>query len=101
MKIKTGDTVKVTTGKDRGKTGKVIQIFPKDFRIIVEGVRIVKRHIKSRKQGEKGQTLTLPGALHASVVMLVCPKCGKATRVGFATEGKTKVRICRKCKQTI
>lgn len=100
MKIKTGDMVKVITGKYRGKTGKVVQVFPGEGRVIVEGVNLIKKHIKSRKRGEKGQVLTLPGTVHASNTMVLCPKCGKTTRVAVRIAGDTKVRFCRKCKES-
>lgn len=68
MKIKTGEMVRVLAGKDKGKTGKILQVFPRDNRVVVEGVNIVKKHLRSRKQGEPGQRIELPGLIHASNV---------------------------------
>ena len=101
MKIKTNDNVKVMSGKDAGKTGKVIQVFPKEEKIVVEGVRIMKKTMKANKKGEKGQVIELDGPIHISTVALVCPKCNQVTRVGYTTEATDKKRICRKCKQLI
>jgi large subunit ribosomal protein L24 len=102
MKIKTNDKVKVMSGKDAGKTGKVIQVFPKEEKVVVEGVNIMKKSLKSNKKGEKGQKIELAGPLHASKVALICTKCGLETRVGYKkTEAKDKKRVCRKCKELI
>jgi large subunit ribosomal protein L24 len=101
MKIKINDKVKVMSGKDSGKTGKVIQAFPKEEKIVVEGVNIMKKSLKSRKQSEKGQVIELAGPLHVSKVALICPKCSLETRVGYKIEGKDKKRVCRKCKEVI
>jgi len=106
MNIKKGDNVKVMTGKDKGKSGKVIQVFPKLGRLVVEGVNIAHKHVRTRRQGEKGQRLEFSAPLSAANVMLVCPKCAKATRIGAKLlsqpDGKSrKVRICRKCKEAI
>ena len=102
MKFKKGDNVKVLAGKDRGKTGKITQAFPDLGRVVVEGVNKTVRHLKTRKQGEKGQKIDFFGPINASNVELVCPKCGKPTRVGRKVlEDGTKVRMCKKCKATI
>ncbi len=101
MKIKTNDTVKVLSGKDAGKTGKVIQVFPREEKLVVEGVHIMKKNMKANKKGEKGQKIELAGPLHMSKVALVCPKCNTTTRVGFKMEGTDKKRVCRKCKELI
>lgn len=105
MRIRKGDNVKVTKGKDRGKTGKVIQAFPDGKKIVVEGVNTMAKHMKVRKQGEKGQKLEFNGPINAANVLLICPKCAKPTRVGakvLADGGKTrKVRACKKCKEVI
>ena len=101
MKIKINDKVKISSGKDAGKTGKVIQAFPKDEKVVVEGVNIMKKNLKSKKQGEKGQVIELAGPLHVSKVALICPKCSLETRVGYKIEGKDKKRVCRKCKEVI
>jgi len=104
MRIKKGDNVKVIAGKDRGKTGKVIQAFPERDRVVVEGVNAMAKHMRTRKQGAKGQKIEFSGPIRASNVLLICPKCAKPTRIGMKTlEGKDgkKVRTCRKCKETI
>lgn len=101
MKIKTNDNVRVITGKDRNKSGKVIQIFQEEGKVVVEGLNIIKKHVKTKKQGEKGQRIELSGPIDASNVMLICPKCSKAARVGYKIDAKNKKRICRKCKETI
>lgn len=102
MNIKKGDNVKVLSGKDRAKTGKVMQAFPAMGKVVVEGVNKVIKHVKTRKRGDKGQKIEYFGPINASAVSLVCPKCLKATRVGHQvlTDGK-KVRTCKKCKATI
>ena len=95
--VKTGDTVKVISGKDRGETGKVLAVSPKEGKVIVEGLNMVKKHVKPRRQGETGGIVDAESAIYASKVMPVCPKCGKATRVGHKIEGDKKVRICKHC----
>lgn len=105
MRIKKDDNVKVMAGKDRGKTGKVVQAFPQSGKVVVEGVNLTTRHLKVQQQGGQGQKIQFPGPLSASNVMLVCPKCAKPTRVGgkLLVEGgkKRKARICKKCKEVI
>lgn len=100
MKIKKGDTVKMLSGKDRGKTGKVLHVLPKEGKVSVEGLNIRVKHVRPRRQGEKGQRIQFPGMVASSKVMLVCPSCGKPTRVGGWKEGEKKMRQCRKCKAT-
>ena len=97
MKIKKGDNVKILSGKDRGKTGKVSRVLPDAGKALVEGLNLVKKHIRPRKQGEKGQRVSVPAAIDTSSLMLVCPKCSKATRVGFKVSEKDKFRVCKKC----
>lgn len=108
MKIKTGDKVKILAGKDQGKTGKVLQVLPTLDKVSVEGVNILFKHMRPRKQGEKGQKIQFPSPVDISNVKLVCPKCSKDTRVGYtylkASDSKMKkkkVRICKKCKEVI
>ena len=101
MKIKTNDKVKILSGKDKGKTGKVIQVFPTEEKIVVEGMNIIKKHLRPRQKSEKGQVLELSAPFSASKALLVCPKCEKAVRVGYKTEGGKKFRYCRKCSQPI
>ena len=96
--VKTGDTVVVINGKNRGKQGKVMQVSPKEGKVIVEGVNMVTKHVKPRQMGEPGGLIKAESALYADKVQLICPKCGKPTRVGHALDknGK-KVRVCKKC----
>ncbi|PIR97137.1 MAG: 50S ribosomal protein L24 [Candidatus Doudnabacteria bacterium CG10_big_fil_rev_8_21_14_0_10_41_10] len=100
--LKKGDNVKVMTGKDRGKTGKIIFVDRQAEKIIVEGINMLTRHQRAKKAGQKGQKVRLPVAMHASKVMLVCPHTGKPTRVGFMTNEKgIKVRISKKSNKPI
>ncbi len=100
MKIKKGDTVVVTAGKDRGKSGAVVRAFPKKSAVLVEGVNIVSRHQKSRRRGQQGQIITKPMPVPVSNVAIKDAKTGKPVRVGYITEGEgdkaKKVRIARK-----
>ena len=97
MKIKKDDKVIVLSGKDKGKQGKVLVADPKAGKVIVEGVNTASKHQKPRKQGEEGGIIKVETPIYASKVQLVCPKCGKATRVAHKiTDGK-KVRVCKKC----
>ena len=97
MRIKKGDNVSVLSGNDKGKTGEVLEIHPKANKLIVKGVNIRKKHVKPRKAGEEGQTIPVECAIPASKVNVVCPKCGKATKVGYTMENDKKVRVCKKC----
>lgn len=97
MKIKTGDKVVVLSGKNRGKTGKVTHTFPKENRIIVDGVNIQKKHVRAKRQGEKGQIVEMSAPINTSNVKLICSKCNKPARVGYKVEGKEKYRVCKKC----
>lgn len=101
MKIKKGDLVLVTKGKWRGKVGKVLRTFPREFKILVEGVNLVKKHQRPRRVEEKGQIIEIPKPLPISKVKLICPHCKKPTRVGFQVENEEKYRICKKCHQKI
>ena len=95
--VKTGDEVVVINGKYRGKRGKVMQVSPSEGKVIVEGVNIVKKHVKPRKMGEPGGIIEAESALYADKVQLVCPKCGQPTRVGKKIEDGKKTRVCKKC----
>ena len=97
MKVKKNDTVLVITGKDAGKTAKVLTALPKENRVIVDGVSIQKKHKKARSAQDVSSIQNQPGAIDASNVMVVCPTCGKATRVAYTVEGDKKARICKKC----
>ena len=98
--VKTGDTVMVMSGEDKGKTGKVQKAYPSKGKIVVEGVAMVKKHQKPRGQGMQGGIIEQEAAIAACKVMLVCPKCKKPTRVGHTMttgEKARKVRTCKKC----
>ena len=97
MKIKTGDKVIVLSGKDKGKTGKVISADPKNGKVIVEGVSVATKHQKPKKKGQDGGIMKVETPVYVSKVQLVCPKCDKGVRVGYKVEGDKKTRICRKC----
>lgn len=101
MKIRKGDTVLIISGKDRGKNGKVLSVFPKEKKLLVEGVNLRKKHAKPKKQGEKGQVVEIFSPIAVSSAALVCSKCGKQTRVGYKIMENKKYRICKKCKQEI
>jgi large subunit ribosomal protein L24 len=101
QKIKKGDTVLVVKGKDKGKKGKVIKVIPKEARIIVEGVNLVKKHLKPKRVGEKGKIVEIPAPLSWANVRLICPSCSKPTKVGFRFEGEKKVRYCKKCNKSL
>lgn len=97
MKVKKNDTVLVITGKDAGKTAKVLVALPKDNKIVVDGVNVQKKHKKARSAQEVSSIVNQSGAIDASNVLVVCPACGKATRVAYKIEGDKKIRICKKC----
>jgi large subunit ribosomal protein L24 len=101
MKIKKNDLVKMLSGKDRGKTGKILKVFPDGVKVVVEGLNLVKKHTRPRREGEKGQRVEIPRAIDSSKVMLVCPKCGKAARIGYKKTDQEKFRICKKCNSEI
>ena len=101
MKVKKGDNVLIIAGKDKGRTAKIIKSIPKELKVLVEGINLKKKHVRPKREGEKGQVVDIPAALDVSNIKIICPKCGKATRVGYKTEGETKNRICKKCKQAI
>lgn len=97
MKIKTGDRVMVIAGKDKGKTGKVLQTFPKLGKVVVEGANVSTKYLRARGQGQKGQKIEFPGPLHVSNVMLIDPKTQKPTRVKYAVaDGGKKHRVAVK-----
>ena len=101
LKVKKGDTVQVLSGNDKAKTGEVLEVLPKAEKIIVKGVNVRKKHVKPRKQGEESGIIPVECPIHMSKVNVVCPKCGKATRIGFKVEKDQKVRVCKKCGQII
>ena len=97
MFVRRDDKVVVLSGKDKGKQGKVLTADPKGGKVIVEGVNVASKHLKPRKQGDQGGIVKMETPIYASKVMVVCPKCGKPTRVAHKiTDGK-KERVCKKC----
>jgi large subunit ribosomal protein L24 len=99
MKIKKNDQVLIIAGKDKGKKGKVLEVFPVPEKITVENINLVKKHRRPRRQGEKGQVIEIPKPLHISNVKLICSKCGTPARVGYKLTDAGKFRICKKCGQ--
>lgn len=101
-RIKKNDTVYVTAGKDKGKTGKVLKIFPAKDKAIVEKINLVKKHMKQTRQDRPGGIIEKENPVYLSNLMLYCAKCKKATRVGYKIlKDKSKMRICAKCKEVI
>ena len=97
MNIRKDDRVIVLSGKDKGKEGKVLSADPKGGKVTVEGVNLASKHQKPRKQGEEGGIIKINTPIYACKVQLVCPKCGKATRVAHKLVDGKKVRVCKKC----
>jgi large subunit ribosomal protein L24 len=100
MLLKKGDTVELISGKDRGKQGKIVQVFPKDERVVVEGLNLLTKNVRAKRAGEKGQQVKFNAPMPVSNMMLLCPKCGKRTRLGSHVSDDKKLRQCRKCKET-
>jgi len=101
MKIRKGDTVKLLSGKDRGKRGTITRVFPLVARVLVDGLNVRKKHRRSRRQDRKGEVILIPAPLAASAVQLICPSCGKPTRVGYTVTDPKKVRTCKRCRKPI
>lgn len=100
LKFKVGDTVKITSGKDKGREGKIEKIFPSSFSVLIPGINEYKKHVKG-VSGKKGGIYSIPRPIPFSNITIICPKCNKVTRVGFRVLENEKVRICRKCKKEI
>ena len=100
LKLKTGDTVKVLSGKDKGREGKIEKVFPGKATVLVPGVNVYKKHVKGQS-GQKAGIYDIPRPLPFSKVAVVCTKCKKPTRVGFKLVGNKKRRMCKKCKREI
>lgn len=97
MLIRTGDNVIILVGKDRNKTGKVLRALPKEKRVIIEGLNLVKKHRRPKKQGQKGEVISIARPIDISNIMLVCQHCKKPARMSIKHEGKKTIRICKKC----
>ena len=102
LKIKKGDKVQVLVGKDRGKIGKVLKVFTQNSKAVVEGVNLVKKHMRRRSESEPGGIKEIPTPVHASNLALVCPQCGRGARFGVkVSEDKSKAKVCKRCQQAI
>lgn len=99
--VKKDDTVIVLSGDDKGKKGKVVEVSPKERKVIVNGINIVSKHQKPRKQGESGGIMKVEGAMYADKVALYCDKCGKGVRSKIKFDGDKKIRVCAKCGKEI
>jgi len=99
MRIKKDDTILVKKGDDKGRTAKVMKVFPNKSSVLVEGINMQKKHRRPKKEGEKGQIIEKPGLMSISNIQLICPKCNKPTRVEIKIENKKKKRVCKKCKE--
>ncbi|RKX46752.1 MAG: 50S ribosomal protein L24 [Thermotogae bacterium] len=101
MKVKKGDLVRVIVGKDKGKEGKVLRVIPRENKVIVENVHIVKRHQRPTQRLREGGIIEREAPIHASNVMVVCPSCNKPTRIGYKFVEEKKVRYCKKCGEIV
>lgn len=102
MKIKKNDIVKIISGKDKGKKGKILQVLSKEDLIIVEGINMMAKNVRPKKQGEKGQVVRYNSPIKSSKALIICSKCNKPVKIGYmiSKDGK-KTRVCRSCKQVI
>lgn len=100
-KLRKGDEVKIVAGKDKGKTGKIDKVLPKEEKILIPGINQYKRHMKARSQNQPSEIITLTKPLPVANVRLICPKCHEVTRIGFSFEEDKKARVCKKCDQKI
>ena len=97
IKIKKGDTVVMRRGRDRGKSGKVLRVSPAMARVLVEGVNLVKKHVRPKRRGEKGELVSVLRAVPLAAVALFCGKCNRGVRVGVKAEGSARTRVCKRC----
>lgn len=98
MNIKKGDTIKIISGNDKGKQAKVTAVFPEESRIAADGINVKKKHVRPRRQDQKGELVRISGAFSVSRAMLVCPKCSQPTRVKHSSDEQgRKTRVCRHC----
>ena len=102
LHVKKDDTVVILSGKDKGKKGKVLEVSPSERKVIVEGCNMVTKHVKPRRMGEPGGIIKAESAIYACKVQIVCPHCGKPTRIGHKVlQDGTKERTCRKCGESL
>ena len=101
MNIRKNDTIQIIAGKDKGKQGKVLKVFPDKEKVLVHGLNMFKKHKRPTKQNEKGEIISISRPFDVSNAMIVCGSCGKPVRVGYKQEGETKIRYCKKCQATV
>ena len=101
LTIRKGDRVRVLSGKDRGKEGKVLRSMPEKERIVVENVHMIKKHARPSQKNPQGGIIEMEGTIHVSSVMLICPSCSQPTRVGRRREDGLRIRTCKKCGKDI
>ena len=101
LHVKKGDTVIILSGKSRGHQGKVLEVSPKEGKVIVEKANMVTKHVKPRRQGEAGGIVKVEGAMYADKVQIVCPKCKKGVRIKHEIKDGKKIRVCAKCGQEL
>lgn len=97
MKFKKGDNIIIISGRDKNKKAKILKVFPKEGKIIADGINIKKKHQRPKKQGEKGRRLEISAPFDVSKAMIICGSCSKPTRIGYKLVDKNKIRICRYC----
>lgn len=100
-KIKRNDIVRILRGKDAGKHGKVLAVLPLEGRLVVEGIAMVKKHVKARQGGQKGQRVTIAAPVPVANVQLICTQCKKGTRISITRENGMRQRVCKQCKVVI
>jgi len=101
MNIHKGDLVVIKKGKDKGKNGKIIKVFPAKNQVVVEGLNLVKKIKRAKREGEKGEIISVPRPINRANVMIICPHCKKPTRISYQIVNNKKVRICKKCNSII
>ena len=101
MKIKKGDKIKITIGKDKGKTGVVEKVYKNSNKALMTGMNLYKRHVKKNEKMPQGGIVEIPRAMDISKLAIVCPKCTKVTRIGYMVEKGKKYRVCKKCDSKI
>ncbi len=101
MKLKKNDNVLVLAGKDKGKSGLVERVFPQEDKVIVKGIATAKKHVKPSRKNPQGGIIDINQKISASNIMMICPNCGKPTKVSYKIDGENKQRICKKCGQSL
>ena len=101
MKFRKGDEVKVTGGKDKGKTGKIERVLPLEHKVVITGINMYKRHLKAQDAKRPAGIIDIVKPVPVGRIALLCPKCKQVTRIGFSIDGDKKKRICRKCEQEV